>query len=123
MLTVLIFIYASTFGLPDQGAEPAPAAAVQAVGIGLPPRQTPRPQGRLMAQRAAELVALRNLAIKLGVGPRGRLPTFRYISTKHLPNGSVEVTVETTVLVGRNRSATPTPKNGVRPRRPVGGRP
>lgn len=87
--------------------QPASAVVVRAVGIGFPPPRMPGAQGRLMAQRAAEVVAVRNLAVKLGVGPQGRLPSFRYASTKHLLNGSVEVTVETTSPVGRNTTARP----------------
>ncbi|MEK7730325.1 MAG: hypothetical protein AAB363_00555 [Planctomycetota bacterium] len=123
MLTAFLMACVTLYGSPGQGSLPTPAARVQAVGIGYPPPRMPGAQGRLMARRAAEVVAVRNLAVKLGVGPHGRLPSFRYVSTKHLPNGSVEVTVETTVPVGRNTTASPTTKNGVRPRRQVGGRP
>jgi len=123
MLTAFLMVCVTQGGSWDLGPSPTPSAAVQAVGIGYPPHRMPGAQGQLMAQRAAEVVAVRNLAMKLGVGPQGRLPSFRYVSTKQLLNGSVEVTVETTVPVGRNATASPTSKNGVRPRRLVGGRP
>jgi hypothetical protein len=123
MLTAFLIVCLTLGGSPGRGPLPTPTAAVQAVGIGYPPPRLPGVQGRLMALRAAEVVAVRNLAVRLGVGPQGRLPTFRYVSTKYLPNGSVEVTVETTVPFGRNTTASPTTKNGVRPWRQVGGRP
>jgi len=123
MLTAFLMVCLTQGGSPGRGPLPTPTAAVQAVGIGYPPPRLPGVRGRLMAQRAAEVVAVRNLAVKLGVGSQGRLPSFRYVSTKHLLNGSVEVTVETTVPVGRSTTAPPTTNNGVRPRRQVGGRP
>ncbi len=105
MLKVLLMVFVSLGGAPWNGASPTTATKVQAVGIGYPPPRLPGVQGRLMARRAAEVVAVRNLAVKLGVGPRGRLPSFRYVATKHLLIGSVEVTVETTLPVGRNMTA------------------
>lgn len=123
MLTAFAMVWVTLSGLSGQGPPPRSAAVVQAVGVGYPPPRLPTAQGRLMARRAAEVAAVRNLAGKLGVGSQGRLSTFRYILTKELPNGAVEVTVESSVLVGAMPTRGTTAKSAVRPRRPVGGRP
>jgi len=123
MLTAFLMVCMILGASTGQGTFPMPAAAVQALGIGYPSPKLPGAQGRLMAQRAAEVVAARNLAVKLGVGPRGRLPSFRYVSTKNLPNGAIEVTVETMLPVRRNTTVSPTTKYGLCPQRQVGGRP
>ena len=123
MQTAFLMVFVTLGGSPGQGPLPTPDALVQAVGIGFPPPRMHGTQRRLMAQRAAEVAAVRNLAVKLGIGPQGRLPTFRYVSTTHLLNRSVEVMVETTVPVGGTPTATPTTKTGIRPRRQVGGKP
>jgi hypothetical protein len=52
-------------------------------------------QARLMARRAAEVVAVRNLASKLGLPSGARVPSFRYVEARELKGGAVEVTVET----------------------------
>ncbi len=67
---------------------------IRACGIGFPPPRLRGPQARLMARRAAEVVALGNLATKLGQGPRATIRSFRYVSTSYRSNGSVEVVVE-----------------------------
>lgn len=83
-----------------------PPAAIRATGIGEPPPGRPSAQSRLMARRAAEVTAVRNLAAKLHDLPvdstegTGRITTatcvrgFRYGSSRLLPNGRVEVTIE-----------------------------
>lgn len=123
MLTAFLMVFVTLGDSPGRVPLPKPAAVVQAVGIGFPPPRMPGAQGRMMARRAAEVVAVRNLAVKLGIGPQERLPLFRYVSTKYLSNGTVEVTVETSITVGRNTTASPATKNGVHPRRQVSGRP
>jgi hypothetical protein len=84
---------------------------IQATGIGRPPQGRSPAQARLLARRAAEVVALRNLATELAARDRtaagGRASTgtfrrttyaqlrgFRYLPPKYLPDGRVEVTVE-----------------------------
>ena len=78
-------------------AVPVPArirSAVRAMGIGRPPRRMKGARAKLLARRAAEVVAVRNLARKLGYGPRARIRGFRYVAAEHLADGSVKVTVE-----------------------------
>jgi len=85
----------------------APPSVIRATGVGYPPRRVGGGRARLMARRAAEVVAQRNLALKVGqtcgnskATPtvsrtvRARLSGFRYVSERDLPNGGVEVTVE-----------------------------
>ena len=73
---------------------PAPVVLVRATGIGYPPPRMRSPRARLMARRAAEVVAVRNLARKLGYGDHATLRGFRYVSALYRADGSVEVTVE-----------------------------
>ena len=119
MLTTCITVWLTVSGLAGGGSPPTPSATVQAVGVGYPPPRMQGVQARLMARRAAEVVAVRNLTAKLGLGPRARVPAFRYVATKHLANGSVEVTVET---VTPHAGICPTTwQKGPRPRGRVGG--
>jgi hypothetical protein len=95
-----------------------PPAAIRTTGIGKPSPGRPSAQSRLMARRAAEVVAVRNLAAKLhnvsvdsteGTGHitmATRIRGFRYRSSRLLPDGRVEVTVE---LPLTHRSACNTP--------------
>ena len=80
-------------------------AVIRATGIGKPPRGKSPVVARLMARRAAEVVAVRNLARKLHSQPRPgsrsytthratRIAGFRYLQPVYRPDGSVEVTVE-----------------------------
>ncbi len=73
---------------------PAPVVLVRATGIGYPPPRMRNPQARLMARRAAEVVAVRNLAQELGYEEHAVLRGFSYVSTRYRVDGSVEVTVE-----------------------------
>jgi hypothetical protein len=82
-------------------AGPAPVKAdagsntvLRASGIGRPNPRIQGPRARLMARRAAEVVAVRNLAEKTRLHGR-KLGSFRYAQTRYLPDGRVEVTVET----------------------------
>ena len=89
-----------------QPSASATEAVVRVTGIGRPPSGRSGAQARLMAQRAAEVVAVRNLAAQLSgvepnesgqqtVGcPEGLIRGFRYLPARQLPDGSVEVTVE-----------------------------
>ncbi|MBI1826765.1 MAG: hypothetical protein HY287_12440 [Planctomycetes bacterium] len=78
---------------------------VQASGIGYPPRGLHGPQARLMAERAAQVLAVRNLSNRLGGGSTAYLPGFRVVSRSVRANGAVEVVVEASrpVMPYRNR--------------------
>ncbi|NUQ50146.1 MAG: hypothetical protein HUU27_09550, partial [Phycisphaerae bacterium] len=102
--------------VPNQDPQPSPAqpptqaasepAVIRATGIGRPPQGKPAPQAKLMARRAAEVVALRNLAAQLEgqalSESNGRISArtetlirgFRYLAPRDLDDGSVEITVE-----------------------------
>lgn len=83
---------------------PSPAVVVvSATGIGHPPRHMRGAQARLMARRAAEVTAVKNLAAKLGLPSTARMGALRYVSARNLPGGAVEVTVETFVNVGTEK--------------------
>jgi len=76
-------------------AKPVQVVTVQATGVGFPPRHMKGARARLMAQRAAEVVAVRNLAGRLG--HRSSVHGFRYVSARTNADGSVYVVVETKV--------------------------
>ena len=82
-----------TKATPQPPKKPHPGV-VRAVGIGKPPRRMAGARAKLMARRAAEVRAVRNLAIKLGYGRRTTVRGFRYVSTEYLVDGSVRVMVE-----------------------------
>lgn len=60
-------------------------------GVGRPRCDLPAAQGRLMARRAAEVDAMRNLARAHGTD---RTPPFRIILSEELSDGSVRVVVQ-----------------------------
>lgn len=74
----------------------SPMVVVRATGMGRPPPRMKEPRARLMARRAAEVVAVRNLSVKLGHGRHAIVRNFRYVSTEYRPDRSVVVTVEST---------------------------
>lgn len=92
---------------PDpQTADSQLVDAIRATGIGRPPEGKTPAQARLMARRAAEVVALRNLVRKLNdeqvTGEDGTFTAttdgfirgFRYLPPVEHPDGTVEVVVE-----------------------------
>ena len=82
-----------TKATPQPPKNPHPGV-VRALGIGKPPHRMRGAQAKLMARRAAEVRAVRNLAIKLGYGRRPTVRGFRYVSMEYLVDGSVRVLVE-----------------------------
>jgi hypothetical protein len=87
----------------------APTTTIRATGKGLPPPQMSGQQARLMAERAAQVIAVRNLAATVRGLPipdhgnaasplpaevAARIRGYRYLPARPMPDGSVEVTVE-----------------------------
>jgi len=94
LAAALTFFLSSTV----QAWEPA---RVRASGVGYAPAHlTGTPRGRLMAERAAKIVATRNLARHLYSIPptapfRAYVPGVRTVWTRALPGAGAEATVET----------------------------
>ncbi len=89
-------------------ASPRPAS-VRARGIGHPPPQRQGAQARLMARRAAEVRAVRNLGRKLGLPSRAHIRGFRYVHTEYRADGSVVVVVEFPERPRATRTTVPAP--------------
>lgn len=95
--TALTIAIALTSWIGPQGmnsVRSAPRSVLQARGVGYPPRGMSGAQARLMAQRAAEVGAVRNLYARLDARGMATPTPFRYASAVVRPDGSVEVTVE-----------------------------
>lgn len=96
--TVLTFLLmgAAEAALPSSlpcTASPPRFQTITATGVGYPPPGKKDPQARLLARRAAEVVAVRNLrrkANRLGATVR----SFRYVSSTRRSNGSFQVIVQ-----------------------------
>ena len=106
---VALLVSATGVGRGEQagGNDPTGQASLKVTGIGkAPDSKRGTPQGRLMAERAAEMVAKRNLGLAIGkVSVEGTekdkeifVSAFvrgaRVTDKKVLPDGTVEVTVE-----------------------------
>lgn len=102
-----------------QAPDSQPTDVIRATGIGRPPEGKTPAQARLMARRAAEVVALRNLVRKLHddevVGDDGTFTSttegfvrgFHYLPPTEHPDGTVEVVVELPVRQAyQNHAAT-----------------
>ena len=107
MIRTSVFILAMfCMGTPATAADQT-QPTIRATGIGYPPRHLTGPRATLMARRAAEVLAVRNLGAKLqanqttfrhnGTEYRQTNTTirgYRYLPARNLPGGAVEVTVE-----------------------------
>lgn len=94
MVGTLLAIAVVMPGPPGQPAKRVSAGAIRAMGLGHPPLWMGGGQARLMARRAAEVRAVRSLAMKLGSGRRTRICGFRYAATAYRSDGTVYVVVE-----------------------------
>jgi len=103
-------------------AATTPPVVVRASGIGRPPPGKSGAQARLLARRAAEVAALRNLLVRLQGWParkpgraaiapaQGSLRGYRFLPPKYLPDGSVQVTVELPVFPATRIGSTTCPR-------------
>ncbi len=79
-------------GLPGTAsAATGRRSGIVGVGIGYPPPGKRGAQGRLLAQRAAEVRATADLSRQLGVPASGRLCGVQYVSRRVRSDGRVEV--------------------------------
>ena len=103
-MSVTILLICALGAVNEVGAAPIEAPPVlRAAGIGKPPPRLSGAQARLMARRAAEVRAVRNLARKLGHGGRATVRGFQYRGTEYFSDGSVKVVVECRVCSARAR--------------------
>ena len=70
------------------------AGVIRVSGIGRPPSRLRGTRARLMARRAAEVRAVRNLAAVLGRDMPTTIRGFGYVDTSYRADGTVVVTVE-----------------------------
>ncbi len=97
MIATYLLIAPLWLAAPDPQAVPTTASSVQFIvvtGEGRAPARATGSQARLMAKRAAEVVALRNLSKELGLASPASLSGFRDVSYKYHADGSVTATVE-----------------------------
>lgn len=95
-LSTTIAVVIGSLSIAASGAGPGRNTAT---GVGRPSPAMPPAQARLMARRASEIRAVRNLAARetgLAVPPtrlRTQVHSYRYVETRELPDGSVVTTV------------------------------
>lgn len=107
MAGCFISIVLVVFPAAPQPPMPETGRPLQAVGVGRPPPHMTGVRARLMARRAAEVVAVRELSRRWAASDgaprcgeclarrRTRVCGFRYVSARELADGRVVVTVET----------------------------
>ena len=96
MVAQLLVMMVTVSGPLPAPAPQADVRVIRAAGVGFPPPRMGGAQARLMARRAAEVRAVRNLAIKLGGSRRTTIRGFRYVSTTYRTDGSIRVVVKYT---------------------------
>lgn len=92
LTTIATMIALAGVGGPAAAYLP-PFVQVEAVGVGYPPARLKGAQARLMARRAAEVSAARNLYREIDPTGRTQHIPFRYVSSQLRRDGSVVVTV------------------------------
>jgi len=93
MLSMLCLTLATTAMAGPVPASTTRQTPLEAIGVGYPPARLAQPQARLMARRAAEVSAVRNLYREINpADPVQRVP-FRYVSSVTRTDGSIVVRV------------------------------
>jgi hypothetical protein len=120
-MPVMILLVGLLGAVAEVEAVPIESSPIlRAAGIGKPSPRLSGAQARLMARRAAEVRAVRNLARKLGHRGPATVRGFRYRSTEYLSDGSVKVDVES--CAGRARARHTAKERQVPDRRRTGDR-
>lgn len=92
LMTICLTLATTAMAGPNPASTTRPTP-VEAVGVGYPPSRLTGPQAGLMARRAAEVGAVRNLYREINsANPVQRVP-FRYVSSVTRPDGSIVVRV------------------------------
>ncbi|MHC5110894.1 MAG: hypothetical protein ACYTHJ_13575 [Planctomycetota bacterium] len=96
LLALICLLITGSSAMPAKAAPPVNGVTqvIRVEGKGLPPKKYQGNRARMMARRAAEVVAVRNLARHLGLRSPARLRGFKYRQPVYHKDGSVTVSVE-----------------------------